>query len=354
MSDYLWDKEGPPDAEVEELEQLLAPLAYRGPAPTPPPPRPRRPRGLWITAGALAVSAIAAIVLLLRPRPPRSEAVVAGWTVRVQGGTANLGGRAITGEARLPVASWLETGASRVELTIGTAGTVMLAPGARARILQIGGTVSVGQMELARGSMSAHISAPPRSFAVHTSHVTAIDLGCAFTLAVDETAGGRLIVTEGAVALADGTGREVAVPAGAECAFDEHGPALPFASDATPAFREAMARLGRDPSALRALIAEARAADLPSLKLLASANTELRALIDKRIGELEHPAPAPPAKTKHAVKHGAAKSVKPSATPPATIVPKATAPAQKPPAQKPAQRPGLRHDALQDLERSSQ
>ena len=33
--DWLWDRSGPPDAEIERLEQTLAPLRYRHLGPPP-------------------------------------------------------------------------------------------------------------------------------------------------------------------------------------------------------------------------------------------------------------------------------------------------------------------------------
>ena len=36
MSDYLFDKAGEADPEIERLERLLAPMAYRGVAPALP------------------------------------------------------------------------------------------------------------------------------------------------------------------------------------------------------------------------------------------------------------------------------------------------------------------------------
>src|SRR5688572_26839738 len=116
MSDYLFDKQGPADPEVAELESLLRPLAYR-PRPLPLPSR-RRPRTLWFATATLALSAALVAIFLLRP-PPR-----ASW--------------AITGRGRLPVGEWLDTGATRVRLEVATIGTVDLEPNTRARILETG------------------------------------------------------------------------------------------------------------------------------------------------------------------------------------------------------------------------
>ncbi|HEX8286032.1 MAG TPA: hypothetical protein VF588_21920 [Pyrinomonadaceae bacterium] len=81
MSDYLWDKTGEPDGEVERLEALLAPLAHRPRAlelpalELPAQVRPFGRRRPWLFA-PLGLAAAAALLLafllgaavLLRPR----------------------------------------------------------------------------------------------------------------------------------------------------------------------------------------------------------------------------------------------------------------------------------------------
>jgi hypothetical protein len=181
VSDYLFDKAGR-DPEIEQLEALLSPLAYRGAAPALP-----RRRPLWVPV-VLAAAAAAMIAVLLWPR------------------------------------SWME-GPRVVRVT--DIGTVALGPDTRARM------IGREQVELDHGRLSARISAPPRRFSVKTRHVTVIDLGCAFELEVDREGRGKLVVTEGSVALSDGM-RETVVPAGGACAFDEHGAGAPSLPQAKP------------------------------------------------------------------------------------------------------------------------
>src|SRR5262249_59062165 len=65
MSDYLYDGKGPPDPEVARLEELLAPMRYRGAA-----PRPRARRWpLYAPAAAPAARAAPAPIVL----PPRVQ-----------------------------------------------------------------------------------------------------------------------------------------------------------------------------------------------------------------------------------------------------------------------------------------
>lgn len=194
MSDYLFDKAGAPDPEIERLEGLLAPLAYRGAAPALP--RRRRPRALVVAA--VATAAAAAIVGLLlahpwRPAPP-------------------------------PIGAWIDTGDAGARLA-SEIGVVELGPHTRARVVKSGDQRR--EMELARGTLVATIHAPPRRFVVTTPHAVVTDLGCAFEITVDEAGRGRVVVREGRVGVAGADGRELVVAAGGRVDLSERGPAPP-------------------------------------------------------------------------------------------------------------------------------
>src|SRR4051812_44152200 len=64
--DYLWDRSGPADPEVQRLEQLLAPLAHDQPLDELRLRRKSR-RWIYVAAGA-AIAAAAVLVLVLRTR----------------------------------------------------------------------------------------------------------------------------------------------------------------------------------------------------------------------------------------------------------------------------------------------
>ena len=80
---------------------------------------------------------------------------------------------------------WIETAdRPRARITVGDIGTVDVEPGTR---------VQLGAMQpdeyriaLARGTISARITAPPRLFIVDTPASTVVDLGCAYTVHVDD------------------------------------------------------------------------------------------------------------------------------------------------------------------------
>jgi len=99
------------------------------------------------------------------------------------------------------------------------------------------------RLELAQGKMSAKIWAPPRLFFVDTPAGVAADLGCAYTLEVDDMGVGLLHVTSGWVAL-QLKDRESMVPAGASCATRPGvGPGTPYFDDASENFRVALSKL---------------------------------------------------------------------------------------------------------------
>src|SRR5204863_9209104 len=82
------------------------------------------------------------------------------------------------------------------------------------------------------------ISAPPGQFVVDTPSATATDLGCVYTLRVDEDGSGLLSVAAGWVAF-EGKGRESFVPAGASSRMDPvSGPGTPSYDDAGQRFHD--------------------------------------------------------------------------------------------------------------------
>jgi len=80
-----------------------------------------------------------------------------------------------------------------------------------------------------------------------------VDLGCVYTLHVDDSGAGLLRTTMGWVGFKLG-GHESFIPAGAVCATrPKIGPGTPYFEDSTPAFRDALSRFdfGENTSAER-------------------------------------------------------------------------------------------------------
>ncbi len=99
----------------------------------------------------------------------------------------------------------------RALFEVGTIGHVEADPETRVRLVEARSTAH--RLALARGTIHARISAPPRLFVVETPSGTAVDLGCAYTLEVDSSGASTLHVTLGWVAF-EADGRESLVPAG--------------------------------------------------------------------------------------------------------------------------------------------
>jgi hypothetical protein len=119
--------------------------------------------------------------------------------------------------------------------------------------------------------MSAHIWAPPRLFFVNTPSAVAADLGCAYTLEVDDQGSSLLHVTSGWVAL-ELQNRESVVPAGAACETRPGlGPGTPYFEDSAKGFQEALKQVDFDPdaaarrAALTAMLDQARPRDTLTL-----------------------------------------------------------------------------------------
>ena len=192
------------------------------------------------------------------------------WQVQQLAGAPRIGSERITKAGRLGKGEWLETdGNSRALIEVSSIGTVDIDENTRVRLLETDPTEH--RLELARGKMSARIWAPPRLFFVDTPSAVAADLGCAYTLEVDDHGVGKLRVTSGWVAL-ELKDRESIVPAEAACETrPEVGPGTPYFEDASPAFRDALSRFDfqHDPAvmkdALTVMLTEARPRDTLTL-----------------------------------------------------------------------------------------
>ena len=212
---------------------------------------------LWLAAASafvLVIAAAGAVWLLNYNYGPKGTWEVVRYVV---------GSDQIESTSRLAVGGLLETdGSSRALLSIGQIGTVELEPNSRVRLIET--HVTEHRLALDRGKMSAKISAPPRLFFVNTPSAEAIDLGCAYTLEVDDAGRGLLHVTSGWVALVQG-GRESYVPIGAMCETRLGiGPGTPYFEDVSDLLREALAKFdfengGED--ALKVVLAESRDRD---------------------------------------------------------------------------------------------
>jgi hypothetical protein len=141
--------------------------------------------------------------------------------------------------ARLRVGQWLETdGVSKAKIDVADIGHIEVQPNTRIRLVET--RSDEHRLALDRGAMEAQIMAPPRLFFVETPSAVAVDLGCAYTLKVDEVGRGLLHVTLGWVSF-EREGRESIVPAGALCETRPAvGPGTPYFEDTPLPLRTAL------------------------------------------------------------------------------------------------------------------
>jgi hypothetical protein len=262
--EYLWDRSGQVDPDVERLETLLRPLRSAPPVPRLPRRRPRfRATRLAVPLLAAAALFLVAVVWRATLRPQ----TVASWEVTSLAGRPRIGASGVGADARLRVGDTLVTDAvSRARISSREVGAVMVDPGSRVRLVAIGN--GRHRLGLERGSLQAFIVAPPGRFVVDTRSATAVDLGCVYTLSATEEGDGMLSVQAGWVGF-QFNGRESFVPAGASCRTSAGiGPGTPRYDDADGDFSRALDVLDRAPAAsplrpaaLRTVVEKARPRD---------------------------------------------------------------------------------------------
>ena len=252
MSDYLWDPSADPDPDIERLERLLRPLRTTAPAPSlrarpgdPPPAKATR----WMTARFLgpALAAAAAVVLMVGATW-RAEAPQIGWSIASVSGdpritlnpgpldsrapSAREGGQLVVGQAIVTDAS------SRARIEVESIGAVTIDVNSRLRLVE--SRDGRQRLSLDHGTLHAQIVAPPGQFVVDTPSARATDLGCIYTLHVDDDGVGLLSVQAGWVAF-EFKGREVFVPSGASArTVPREGPGTPRYDDVDQAFQDSL------------------------------------------------------------------------------------------------------------------
>ncbi|HXJ93365.1 MAG TPA: hypothetical protein VMT20_10855 [Terriglobia bacterium] len=309
--DYLWDGSGEPDPEVQRLEGLLGRFRQSRPAPEFPAishATPSRTRLWWWpwclgNRALVGMAAAAAVALLVagawlawrRTRPPAPSP--SGWEVVRVAGTPYVGSKALghdRNSGTLRVGQTLVTdAASRASVTVDEIGDVDVEPNTHLRLLQ---SSSDGKrLALDRGTIHAAIWAPPGDFVVDTPSAVAVDMGCAYTLQVEDSGAGLLRTTLGWVGFKLG-GREAFIPAGAACATRPGiGPGTPYFEDTSDTFRAALSRFDfgspdQRSAALGVILAEARPRDALTLwHLLPRTDGNDRELVYCRLAALVPP-----------------------------------------------------------------
>jgi hypothetical protein len=237
--DYLWDRSGPPDPDVKRLERKLASLAQQNPPPRLLLPESRMGKRPFRAYAALATAAAILIGVLLGGTAFVRRMNSQAWDLTRAGGTPTISSRPAGAGARLPVGGWLETDErSTASLNVGTIGRISVEPGTRIRL--VSARTGDHRLQLERGTLHATIWAPPGQFSVETASSTAVDLGCAYTLTMDDNGEGLVSVLVGWVGF-EWRGRESFVPAGSmSVTRPGKGPGTPYNERVSRAFREAL------------------------------------------------------------------------------------------------------------------
>jgi FecR protein len=321
IDSYLWDGSGQPDPEIQRLELALGRFRHSRPAPVfLVVDAPVRPLGWWSEiaanvwtmrfAGTLLVISALVCGLWLTHSSKAPPVARQSWEVEVtpasqqsHSGDATLGSK-IT---RLKLGEALETdAASKASIAVAEIGRLEVEPMTRLRLLQSG--TGRKRIALDRGTIRATIWAPPGQFVVDTPSAVAVDLGCMYTLHIDDSGSGILRTTLGWVGFRR-SGHESFIPAGAACATHvQSGPGSPYFEDASDAFRSALAQLdsldlapASRRSALEIVLREARTRDAFTLwHLLPRVTSTERSAVYDRLSAL---VPPPSGVTREAVLH---------------------------------------------------
>jgi hypothetical protein len=193
---------------------------------------------------------------------------------------------------------------SRASLQADDIGQIKVDPSTRLRLLNMGSGLK--RIALDRGTIHAYIWAPPGQFVVDTPSAVTVDLGCAYTLQVDDSGAGMVRTSLGWVGFKL-NGHESFIPAGAACATrPKVGPGTPYFEDASAKFRAASTRFDFEDSTaqqragdLAIVLGEARKRDALTLwHLLARSDEGQRVLIYDRLRQL---APPPAGVTKEGI-----------------------------------------------------
>jgi hypothetical protein len=316
-NDYLWDGSGEPDPEIQRLETLLGGYQRSGATPLFPQVAQGRRWAFWPRMGLIprlaavgaAVVVVAAVGVIVRGRKT-IPAVLTGWNVTRVAGTPRVGAKAIganEGSGQLVEGQTLETDAgSQAHLMALETGEIEVDPGTRLRMERTG--AGFRRLVLDRGTIHAWIWAAPGKFVVDTPWALAVDLGCAYTLHVDDSGAGLLRTSRGWVGF-QSNGHESFIPAGAACATRPRiGPGTPYFENAPEALRAALARFDFVDSTaeqraddLNIVLAESRKTDALTLwHLLARADESQRARVFDRLAAL---VPPPAGVTREGILH---------------------------------------------------
>jgi hypothetical protein len=280
--DYLWDKSGEPDAEVQKLEALLG--RYRSAATMPEFRRVMviRRRRVWPFAVA-ATLILCAILGVIRFYTPANR-----WRAIAASGNADVP------HSLLVAGDVVRTERGSVRLESPSVGTIDL--GANTTVRLIENRRKRHRLALAAGTIHAKTTSPPGVFVIDTPKARAIDLGCEYTLTIAPNGGGALHVIAGWVDLTHDYEQSL-VPQGASAFIENDGSlTVPVFDDASPPFQTAVRKHD-----IATIVALARTRDaFTLLNLFRLSTPDERMLLYDRLNQL---VPPPPSITRESVRY---------------------------------------------------
>lgn len=201
-----------------------------------------------------AVFVLAAIVILFRYADFKPNTDIKGpvyldvgqfWKVTgVEGSPKieneeNPSGKTVSGADSMKIGEWLVTDSvSKAVINVSNIGTIKLGPKSKVKLVK--SAAGDYRIKLEYGTIDANINTEPRNFFVETKSVTAVDLGCEYTLTSEENGDGVVYVKSGKVSL-ESPNRATLVPAGQYCMTREGiGPGTPYSADASEELKRAL------------------------------------------------------------------------------------------------------------------
>ncbi len=316
--EYLWDGSGDLDPEIKKLETTLGRFRHQGQPPDFSNVTVVARPGFWqrftTSRLSLALAAATAAVLLIsifgviRWRDARNSAAIPSWDVQCLAGTLRVesdsSGKKAAPTKLAPGQILITDGHSKANISISDIGTVSVEPNTRLR-LEPGGN-GHNHLALDVGTIHAFIWSRPGEFTVKTPSAIAVDLGCAYTLQVDDAGAGLLRTKLGWVGFKH-EGREAFIPAGAVCGTrPKVGPGTPYFEDASEQFRDALSKFDFSSGTpaqrieeITQLLDSSRQRDALTIwHLLARVNESERGRVYDRLATL---APPPPGVTREGI-----------------------------------------------------
>jgi ferric-dicitrate binding protein FerR (iron transport regulator) len=183
---------------------------------------------------------------------------------------------------------------SEAQVKIANIGQLKVEPNTRIRLLV--SKPDEHRIALDRGRLEASTWSPPRLFIVETPSAAAVDLGCKYSLEVEDDGSSLLHVTLGMVAL-ERDQRETIIPAGAFCRTRPGaGPGTPFFEDSSTELQTALQKLDllkdgpERTQQLEIVLRESHVRDVLSLwHLIPRADAQSRGLVYDRMAQLLPP-----------------------------------------------------------------